>query len=324
MTIIRVEKREDYAVLPNAVLNDERLSWEARGLLSYLLSKPNHWRVNSRALVKAGPAGRDKVQRILRELEEHGYLERRRTRGPDGKFFWESVVREAPRAGSSEAPPTEESGAEAPAEPTPETPSEKPATEEQATMAGKSGHGEDAPDSTMAGFSVDGFPVDGKTVDGFSVDGFPVDGKTVDGKPGHIANTDIANTEQVSTEQANTQQAIGTARKTPTRAAGPPPSLPTAAAAHSNKKPRKQSLPEDIRAMLRELGWRGSLREVVAFWQREPERVRALLLYAKRKGWGGGLLRVALRNGEWPPDEVLEEIDPAAKYRKDPYAHLYA
>ena len=76
--------------------------------------------------------------------------------------------------------------------------------------------------------------------------------------------------------------------------------------------------------MLRELGWRGSLREVVAFWRREPERVRALLLYAKRKGWGGGLLRVALRNGEWPPDEVLEEIDPAAKYRKDPYAHLYA
>ena len=96
MTILRIEKNEDYTILPNHVLNDTRLSLEARGLLAYLLSKPNHWRVNSRALVHISPAGRDKIQRILRELERYGYLERRRVRGEGGKFVWESVIREMP------------------------------------------------------------------------------------------------------------------------------------------------------------------------------------------------------------------------------------
>ncbi len=319
MTIIRVEKRGDYAVLPNAVLNDARLSWEARGLLAYLLSKPNHWHVNSRALTGAGPAGRAKIQRILRELEEYGYLERRRVRGPGGRFVWESVVREAPRVENSQE--TSE-----PAEP----------AEAPTTMAEFSGHGENRAESTMAGFSADGKPADGKPADGKpadgktadgkpadgkTADGKTADGKTADGKPGHIANTEQVNTEQANTEQANTQQANGSARKTPTRAMGQPPLA--AAAAQPNQKTKKQSLPPEIRAMLRKIGWRGSMREVAVFWQREPERVRALLRYGLQKGWGGGLLRNALRSGEWPPPEALEDEDPTAKYKNDPFARFY-
>jgi hypothetical protein len=46
MPIVKIEKREPgYAMIDNRALNDPRLSLKARGLLVYLLSKPNDWKV---------------------------------------------------------------------------------------------------------------------------------------------------------------------------------------------------------------------------------------------------------------------------------------
>ena len=53
---------------------------------------------------------------------------------------------------------------------------------------------------------------------------------------------------------------------------------------------------------LNAIGWRGPLDEVVRYWREDPDRVENLLWYAQRKGWGAGLLRNALRSGEWPPE----------------------
>lgn len=72
-----------------------------------------------------------------------------------------------------------------------------------------------------------------------------------------------------------------------------------------------------------DLNWRGGKDDLIAAWLQEPDRVRALLAYARRKEWGGGLLRMALRSGEWPPNDALDEIDPAAKYKRDPFAQFY-
>ena len=187
MTIIRVEKKDNYSILPNAAINDKRLSLEARGLLVFLLSKPNDWQVNSRALTNISPAGRDKIRRILRELEQFGYLERRRFQGKDGKFVWESVVREQPL-----------------------TESEKATVEENNTEAKEATAGENSPASppepepeTMVGFPVHGEP---ETMDGFSVDGL-----AVDGKPVPLINTELTNTERLNTRLS---KATTTARLT--------------------------------------------------------------------------------------------------------------
>lgn len=94
--IVRVKKRSRYAIISNVPLNDERLSWEARGLLAWLLSKPDDWEVNLGAIKRYGLAGRDKVTRMFSELSNVGYLVRIKIRRDDGRFGWDSVVYEEP------------------------------------------------------------------------------------------------------------------------------------------------------------------------------------------------------------------------------------
>jgi hypothetical protein len=95
-TIIRGPKFAHYFVVDNALFSDERLSWEARGLMGYLLSKPDDWKVRLYDLVARGPAGVHKIQRILRELEAAGYLRRVRLKRSNGAFDWETTVCEVP------------------------------------------------------------------------------------------------------------------------------------------------------------------------------------------------------------------------------------
>lgn len=94
--IIRVEHDNDhpYKVINTGFATDERLTWGARGILVYLLSKPNDWRVMVNDLIKQSPAGRDAVYACLKNLEECGYLRRIRTRRPDGTFEYATVVYE--------------------------------------------------------------------------------------------------------------------------------------------------------------------------------------------------------------------------------------
>lgn len=96
MSTIRVKKDGHYFAASNIPFNDERLSWEARGVMGYLLSKPDNWTISRTDLIKRSDAGRDKVQRILKELETCGYVERTRCQRHDGTFFYETVINEVP------------------------------------------------------------------------------------------------------------------------------------------------------------------------------------------------------------------------------------
>lgn len=94
--IIRVEKDRShpYKTINTAFANDERLSWGARGVLVYLLSKPDDWKMLVKDLIKQSPAGRDAVYAILQNLEACGYLKRIRTRRDDGTFEYSTVIYE--------------------------------------------------------------------------------------------------------------------------------------------------------------------------------------------------------------------------------------
>jgi hypothetical protein len=96
MSVIRVNKDKNYFAASNLPFNDKSLSWEARGVMGYLLSKPDDWQVMFNDLVNQGDAAAHKVRRILKELEEHGYLKRTRKQDENGKFTWESIVYENP------------------------------------------------------------------------------------------------------------------------------------------------------------------------------------------------------------------------------------
>jgi hypothetical protein len=65
-------------------MEDERLTFEARGVLAYILVKPDTWQIQINDLRRAGSTGRDKVYRILNELISFGYVIRTTERRRDG------------------------------------------------------------------------------------------------------------------------------------------------------------------------------------------------------------------------------------------------
>jgi hypothetical protein len=93
---IRVHRKSNFTSVSNELINNSSLTWEARGLIIYLLGRPPGWRTQTNHLVKQSPSGRDRVLRILRELETCGYLFRHRIRGKKGLFEWISEISESP------------------------------------------------------------------------------------------------------------------------------------------------------------------------------------------------------------------------------------
>lgn len=124
MSIRRAPRaRVDFTVVENRIVNDARIGWAARGLLIYLLSKPDDWKVSVPALINetAGArskTGRDGVYSLLSELRDAGYatLEKDREAGKITACHW--VISETPLLGE----PTPDTAEPIPAEPLPAKP----------------------------------------------------------------------------------------------------------------------------------------------------------------------------------------------------------
>ena len=88
-------KENPYFIMSRATAQDKVLSYEARGLLAYLLSKPGDWQVRVEDLILPTPdggttkAGKSKVYAILDELAQHSYVEKpKRYRDDKGQWLW--------------------------------------------------------------------------------------------------------------------------------------------------------------------------------------------------------------------------------------------
>ena len=142
MSIIRVNKTNKYSVISNEPLNDKRLSWQARGIMAYILTKPDDWTVRNKDLENSGPAGRDKIQRIFSELKSFGYISRSKERQEDGTYIWITDVYESPSL----------------------NPTYGGTSKEQSSIYGKPVM------ATIDALTIDGSTVDGKPVDIVSTD----------------------------------------------------------------------------------------------------------------------------------------------------------
>lgn len=97
----------NFTILSNAVINDERLSFRARGVLIWLLSKPDDWRTRSDAIAGQSPKeGRDAIRSALRELAELGYLIREKIQNERGQWITIQTIYEEPRTGPGPENPT--------------------------------------------------------------------------------------------------------------------------------------------------------------------------------------------------------------------------
>jgi hypothetical protein len=97
--IIRRHHNSNFTIVPNAIYEDGLLSIEARGLLGYLLSRPHDWQVRLEHVQGVLNVGRDRLQRMIRELIDARYVEcdDKQPRDDEQKFAsYNYIVRDVP------------------------------------------------------------------------------------------------------------------------------------------------------------------------------------------------------------------------------------
>jgi len=80
-------KRKNFTTVDNTFINDSNLNWKAKGILLYLLSRPDDWQVYIKDLVNKAADGEKALRSGLNELEKHGYLARFVERDEKGRFI---------------------------------------------------------------------------------------------------------------------------------------------------------------------------------------------------------------------------------------------
>lgn len=109
-SIIRAAKNSDnpFVMIQRAIFENPELSWKAKGLLGYLLSRPDNWSVRVADLVNRSTDGRDACYSALKELGDAGYITKHESESEGGRFAgFDYVVHESPvgkSAGSEPSP----------------------------------------------------------------------------------------------------------------------------------------------------------------------------------------------------------------------------
>lgn len=96
--IIRTEKNKDnpYVMIHKGFINDKRLGWKAKGILVYLLSKPDHWKVVIEDLINQTDEGEKGVRAGMNELKKYNYLQKYPVYEDSKVSHWETTVHETP------------------------------------------------------------------------------------------------------------------------------------------------------------------------------------------------------------------------------------
>lgn len=100
---IHVHVSDDpYTRIRNSVLQDHRLSFQARGVLAYLFSKPADWVPRMYDIRKAGGIGEKAQRSIMRELRENGYAWLEKI--PEGSIYHVTDIPQDPPACKGRVP----------------------------------------------------------------------------------------------------------------------------------------------------------------------------------------------------------------------------
>lgn len=90
MPKIRKQYQKGFTTLDNTPLNDESLSWKAKGLFAYLWSKPDDWDYRVTEVARHATDGIGSTSTGVNELEQAGYLKRKQKNknGVFGDSVW--------------------------------------------------------------------------------------------------------------------------------------------------------------------------------------------------------------------------------------------
>lgn len=190
MSVNRVHRKESpWSQILNEGVHDTRLSWAGRGILWYLLTKPDGWQVRTEHLAKQSDVdGLRIVKAGLRNLEVNGYLIRWCDRGEGGRLQWKSEIFESIELANTWREDNHELLENA----------VRFSAGTAQTINTKVGNGEE--DDT-----IDPSTIDTKTTDGQPCDGKPYHGQPCDGKRAVLVIKDEVTTDLVINELAINQ-----------------------------------------------------------------------------------------------------------------------
>ncbi|WP_199099893.1 hypothetical protein [Dyella sp. ASV21] len=86
IVVLRRRHRRHFTTLDNDLIRDSRLSWKATGLLVYLLSLSDTYKLHISRLSTQKLDGRDATMSAIRELQRAGYVTIEQSRGSEGRF----------------------------------------------------------------------------------------------------------------------------------------------------------------------------------------------------------------------------------------------
>lgn len=90
MSVVRRVHSGNFTIISNALLCDRSLKADAVGVICYLVSKPDNWTLRPGELADRFDCGSDRIQRIMKELIEAGYIRKVRQRDPKTQS-WQAV-----------------------------------------------------------------------------------------------------------------------------------------------------------------------------------------------------------------------------------------
>ena len=87
-----------FAQIDKQLINDRRLSWKAKGLMLYLLSKPDDWQVIIGDLVNHARDSEGSTRNGINELIQFGYIKREPIRDKQKGYIksWQYDIAETP------------------------------------------------------------------------------------------------------------------------------------------------------------------------------------------------------------------------------------
>ena len=113
MAIIRTKREHNYTIVSNKVYDKNQLSWQAMGLLGYLLTKPDNWKVMVAELVNVTkdtkkPTGSNGIYNIINELKEKGFISvRKNSDGSTDYTVYDEPIQQSNQANPNQANPNQ-------------------------------------------------------------------------------------------------------------------------------------------------------------------------------------------------------------------------
>lgn len=96
-TIVKIKKRNNpYTMIDSSIFLNCNISWKAKGLMGYFMSRPDDWKIHLKDLYNQATDGFDSVKSGLKELKANGYLELVPIRENGKIIAWEYIVYEVP------------------------------------------------------------------------------------------------------------------------------------------------------------------------------------------------------------------------------------